>query len=193
MVHATNEEIFSILAQIDRRDPMGDRDYNAIVIMQHTGLRVGELTGLDVNDVFDGQEVRRALYVRPAIAKGGATGAREVPLNSTAREAIANQLSFQRRRGFRVDPQAPLFTTKCHIRLMSRALQYVMAELRERARLAKPVTPHSLRHNFATNLAGVANLRVCQKALGHKRLNTVAVYTEVSPSEMSAAVERLAL
>jgi integrase len=191
MVHATNEEISKILATIDRRDPMGERDYNAILIMQHTGLRVSELCGLDIYDVFDGKEVRTNLYVRPEIAKGGAEGAGDVPLNSTARQAISNQLSFQKRRGFRVDLQAPLFTTKRHNRLMSRALEYVLAELRERARLAKPVTPHSMRHNLATTLSGVANLRVCQKVMRLKRLNTVAIYTEVLPDEMTAALDRI--
>jgi integrase/recombinase XerD len=85
-----------------------------------------------------------------------------------------------------------LFTTKAHNRLMPRALQYVVAELRERARMAKPVTCHSFRKNFGTHVAAGAGVRAAQMLLGHKRLNTVTIYTEVSRHDLAAAVERLA-
>jgi integrase/recombinase XerC len=132
MVFASSDDVIRLLAQIDLRDPMGVRDHCMLVLACHTGLRVAELCGLDVRDVVADGRVRESLYVRPEIAKG--SRARRLPLNSAAREAIARQLDFLRRRGFSAQPEAPLFVAKSHRRLTTRAVQYVVAELRERAR-----------------------------------------------------------
>lgn len=189
MVFASNDDIDRILAQIDLRDPLGVRDFCALTIARHTGLRVSELVSLDVYDVAVGREVRRSLYVRSETAKFGR--ARRVPLNSAARESVARLLAFNARRGFSTEPKAPLLSSKKHGRMTIRAVQRLVAELRERARLAARITPHSFRGNFATNLASASNIRITQRALGHRRLDTVAIYTFPSNEEMAAAVERL--
>lgn len=73
-----------------------------------------------------------------------------------------------------------------------RAVQRLVAELRERARLAIPITPHGFRKNFATNVVAASNIRVAQKLLGHRRLETLVTYTHPSQTELAQAVDRLA-
>jgi integrase/recombinase XerC len=190
MVFASTEEIDQILAQIDLRDPMGVRDWCMLTLVRHTGLRVAELAGLDVHDVLGAGEIRSTLHVRAEIAKG--LRPRIVPLNAAARQAIARQVDFLRRRGFSTRPEAPLFVTKSHRRITTRAIQYVVAELRAKADLAAPISPHSFRHNFASRVAETTgNIRVVQKLLGHKRLKTSQVYTHPSRAELERAVDRL--
>jgi site-specific recombinase XerD len=72
-----------------------------------------------------------------------------------------------------------------------RAIQRLVADLREKACLALPVTPHSFRKHFATRVARLSNVRVAQKLLGHKRLNTVEIYTFPSNEELAAVVDLL--
>jgi site-specific recombinase XerD len=190
MHFASSAELDTILAHIDRRDPFGVRDLCLITLARHTGLRVAELVGLDVYDVADSHEVRSTLYVRPAIAKGGR--GRILPLNEAARQAITQLLDFNRRRGFSTSPAAPLFINRYHRRLIVRDVQRMLQTLREKAQMTVPVTPHSVRHNFASCVASTSgNLRIVQKLLGHRRLNTSQVYTHPTAAELATAVERL--
>lgn len=189
MVFASNDDIDQILAQIDLRDPLGRRDLCAIILARNLGLRVSELVALDVFDVAVGREVRSSLYVRPETAKY--RSARVIPMNAAAREAVASLLAFNVSRGFSIAPGAPLLATKRHGRMTVRAVQRLVAELRERARLAIPITPHGFRKNFATNVVAASNVRVAQKLLGHRRLETLVVYTHPSQAELAQAVDRL--
>ena len=88
----TQEESDKLLSVIDRRDPFGERDHAMLVLALHTGLRVSELTGLDVNDVAFRNVPRQALYVRPEVAKGNRE--RLIPLNNAARDAVRRLLRF---------------------------------------------------------------------------------------------------
>jgi site-specific recombinase XerD len=189
MVFASNDDIHRILAVIDVRDPLGVRDLCALQLAQFTGLRISELVALNVSDVAAGHEVRRSLYVRPETAKN--SRGRVVPLSSCARAVVARLLDFNKRRGFSVAPDAPLLFTKQHKRMSARTVQRLMADLRERARLATPVTMHSFRKNFATNVVAASNVRVAQQLLGHARLETLSTYAHPSQADLEQAVECL--
>ena len=118
---------------------------------------------------------------------------RQVPLNFLAQKAVAKLLAFSQARGFSVAPEAPLLMTKKHERMPVRTIEFVVAGLREKAGLDFKAVPRSFRHGFATNLAqSTNNLRVVQKALGHRRLNTVEVYTMVHRDDIARAVDRMA-
>ena len=195
MVFATTQEIDLMLSLIDLRDPMGVRDHCIIEILRHTGLRVSELCGLSAGDVAVSAgrgrwQIRSELWLKPDIAKGGAGSL--LALNSSARAAILRQLEFQARRGFSTLPEAPLFTSKAHRRLTPRSVQYVFADLRERAGIVAPLSPHSARHNFGACLAQCASLPVVQAAMRHRRLSSTQVYMHPSRAEIMAGVERLA-
>lgn len=190
MHFATQHEIESMLAQLHPRDPFYGRDYNLIVLAANTGLRVGELVALNHGDIWANGTMHTILWVRASISKSGRS--REIPLNSVVRQALLALTDFNRRRGFSTSPDAPLFVTKHHRRLTTRAMQYIMQDLREKAKLSGHVTPHSLRHHFASRIAETTgNLRMCQKLLGHVRLDTSQIYTHPSLDDMATAVERI--
>lgn len=182
-------EALQLLAAVDLTDPFGVRDRAVLVLCLHTGLRVAELVALDCgNVVTDDGAPRQAMHL--VQTKGGRP--RTVPLNVTAREAVATIVAFNRRRGFSTAPPAPLLATRKHERVTVRSVQRLVKALRERAQLDVPATVHSLRHSFATNVLSCnTNLRVVQQLLGHRRLSTVEVYTHPTRQDLQQAVERL--
>jgi len=139
--------------------------------------------------VADARGLARAELELPArLGKGKKS--RVIPLNKRARLAVLQLLEFNRLRGFATVPDAPLFVNRKHRRLSVRAVQYLMAELRQKAGLDVRATPHSLRHYCASQLVReTGNVRIAQKILGHVRLNTSALYTHPSRSEVAEAME----
>jgi site-specific recombinase XerD len=162
-----------------------------LVFALHTGLRISEWTGLVVGDVAENGVPRSWLYVSKEIAKF--SKARWVPLNAVAQKAIAKVLAFNRKRGFSDSAQAPLWPNKYHKPLGPRAVQYMVAALREKAGIPVPVTPHVLRHCFATRvMERTGNLRHVQDLIGHANLRSVECYTALSPSELEKATNAIA-
>jgi site-specific recombinase XerD len=133
MLNLLDHEVRAMLAAIDVYHPMGPRDYFLLVFLCNTGLRVSELTALNVSDVWHDGAPRRELWVRAETAKGKKS--RIVPLNALAQKAVLKMLQFNRRRGLSVDNTAPLFQTKRHLRLTPRTIQWFVANLREKAGL----------------------------------------------------------
>lgn len=184
-------DVSRLVAALDPRDPFAGRDRAMLVLASHTGLRVSELVGLDVDHVASAGVPRRALHLPSALGKGARE--RVIPLNGPAREAVQALLAFNVRRGFSVAPDAPLFVTRKHERVSVRLVQRLLEVLRERADLDVPLTPHSLRHGFATELMqACGNLRVVQKILGHVSIRSTQVYTHPTPADLEKAVATLA-
>ncbi len=186
----TPEDFKGMLAQVSYRAPFGGRDRALLILAANTGLRVSELIGLDVHHVADARGIARDILQLPAslAAKGGSE--RIIPLNKRARMAVVELLQFNKMRGFSVALEAPLFVNRKHQRLSVRAVQYVVANLRKKAELDVQVTPHSLRHYCGSQLVReTGNIRICQKILGHVRLNTSALYAHPGRDEMAAAME----
>jgi site-specific recombinase XerD len=184
------DEARQLVAAVDVTDPFGARDQALILFCLHTGVRVSELVALDVSHVAANGEPRQAMHLAAAITKGRRE--RTVPLNATARQAIQAILDFNRRRGFSTSPSAPLFMTRSHGRMTARAVQRLVKNLREKALLDVPATPHTLRHSFASGVLSCnGNLRVVQLLLGHKRINTVEIYTHPTRDDLRRAVARI--
>jgi len=154
------------------------RDKALFTLLLHTGLRISEALSLKTQDVV----IRdRSGYVKVRRGKGGTY--REVPLNATARKALAEYLN-------NVSSEW-LFPGRDGGPMTSRAAQ---KRLRELGRLAGvEVTPHQLRHTFCKMLvdAGESLDRVAMLA-GHANLNTTAVYTKPGRADLEAAVEKIA-
>ena len=184
------DEIRNLLHTLTPRSPFGARDLAMLVLALHTGLRVSELVGLDVSHVASSQGPRQTLDLPAGLAKGGS--GRLIPFNQVARDAIADILAFNQRRGFSVAPGAPLFVNRRHQRLSTRYVQRLMEALRNQADLDVHATPHTLRHTFASQVARKhGNLRAVQALLGHRRLATVEIYTHVDRQELAEAVATL--
>jgi len=175
------EEVSRLLAQPDLRTPEGLRDRAALELLYGSGLRVSELVGLDVDHVdLDAELVR-------VVGKGGRE--RVVPLGSHAVRALDAYLRLGRPRLARSD--GALFVNRWGRRL---SRQWVWTLLRRYARAAgvsRRVTPHVLRHSFATHLLeGGADLRSVQELLGHASISTTQVYTHLSRPHLREVFDR---
>jgi integrase/recombinase XerC len=167
-------------------DPAGVRDRAAIELLYGSGLRVGELCALDLDDVD-----LRAMAVR---VTGKGRKERRVPVSGPAAESLRAYI-----RGARSDllatreiPPEPhaLFINARSGRLAPRSVRVIPARYMK-AEGKAPVGPHALRHSFATHLLdNGADLRAVQELLGHESLATTQIYTHVSTERLRAVYEQ---
>ena len=167
----------ALSARADDGEPGALRDLTVIELLYATGVRVSELTGLDVDDVdLDRLTVR-------VLGKGAKE--RVVPFGVPARTIVRRYLADARPR-LAVDRSGPalLLGTRGG-RLGSRAVYELVAGLLEEMPGAGPAGPHALRHTAATHLLdGGADLRAVQEILGHASLGTTQIYTHVSTERL---------
>jgi integrase/recombinase XerC len=168
-----------ISARTEAAKKQAIRDQAAISLMSQAGLRVSEISALEVGDL-EISERRGTVLVRSG--KGGKS--RVVPLNRGARKTLQAWLEV------RGGEPGSLFTSKRGAAISTSGLGRRVAELGRRAGVE--VTPHMLRHTFAKNLvdAGVTLEKVAM-LLGHSSLNTTKIYTIPGEADLQAAVEAL--
>jgi integrase/recombinase XerC len=153
------------------------RDHAIVELLYASGLRVSELAGLDVEDVDAG---RRSLHV---LGKGNKE--RMVPFGGTAARALAAHLA-----GRDAARGGALFTSLRGRRLTTRSIHTIVRTTARAAGITRRVTPHTLRHTFATHLLeGGADLRMIQDLLGHSRLSTTQRYTHVDAARLMAVYD----
>ena len=180
-------ETYAMLAVISLASAFGLRDHALIRFLLLTGLRVGEVVGLNICDVWLNGRPSPWLELPAAICKGHR--ARQIPLNPQAQRAVADLVDFLRMRGFSMAPDAPLLTDRRHRRLPVREVQRMVQHYRELAGLGKKPTPHTFRHTFCSRALGAgANVRTVQLLAGHRRLETTETYLHSSPDQMAEAV-----
>lgn len=169
-------EVAGLLEATDGEGLLARRDRAFLELLYAAGLRVSEATGLDREDLYAGGFVR-------VIGKGDKE--RLVPVGDLAREAIEAYLAERDAAREEVDPaqlgREPLFTSVRGRRLDRMSAWRVMRRAATRAGLSGRVTPHTLRHSFATHLLeGGADLRVVQELLGHASITTTQLYTHIT-------------
>jgi integrase/recombinase XerC len=147
------------------------RDVAIVELLYATGLRVSELTGLDLAALDqDGRTVR-------VLGKGGKE--RIVPYGAAAAGALEGYL------GPRADGKGPVFLNHRGRRLDARSIRTIVKRVAMAAGVARRVSPHTLRHTFATHLLDAgADLRMIQELLGHSRLSTTQRYTHVGADQL---------
>jgi integrase/recombinase XerC len=171
------DEAAALLDQSPEPSESGLRDRALLELLYATGLRVSECCGLDLEDLDRGQGTVRVL------GKGGKE--RVVPVGEVALQALDAYLAA---RGL---ASGPLFTNARGGRLTARSIHRIVRRLACRAGLPMRVTPHTLRHTFATHMLGEgADLRLIQELLGHSRLSTTQRYTHVSPEHLMTVYDR---
>ncbi|MGY2703259.1 site-specific tyrosine recombinase XerD [Nocardioides sp. HB32] len=155
------------------------RDRALLEVLYGTGARISEAVGLDVDDLDlpDAGEVVGTVLLR---GKGGKE--RLVPVGSYAREAVGSYLVRGRPELVAAGKGTPaLFLNARGGRLSRQSAWAVLVKAAERAGVTKDVSPHTLRHSFATHLLdGGADVRVVQELLGHASVTTTQVYTLVT-------------
>ena len=161
--------------------PKGDtlkglRDRAILELLYASGLRVSELVALDDNDVDSNECLVRVL--------GKGNKERVVPFGSFAAEALEAYRQERGARGKAIpngEGNLPLFVNLRGTRLTARSVERLIARCRTFLKTGRPVTPHTLRHSFATHLLeNGADLRSIQELLGHASLSTTQKYTHAS-------------
>ncbi|WP_425482586.1 site-specific tyrosine recombinase XerD [Agromyces salentinus] len=167
------EDVEALLAAAGGEEVVELRDAALLEVLYATGARVSEAIGLNVDDLVDGDVVR-------LFGKGGKQ--RIVPLGSYARAALDAYLVRSRPMLSVRGTATPALFLGVRGRRMSRQTAWeVIRDAAERAGLAVAVSPHTLRHSFATHLLeGGADVRVVQELLGHSSVATTQIYTLVT-------------
>jgi len=157
-------------------NPDAIRESAILELLYGTGARISEIVSLNVQDVMkiDGAEVSNLRLT----GKGGKT--RVVPIGSYAREAL-DQYLVRVRPGLISKDREALFLNDRGGRLSRQSMWNIVSETARRANISVPVSPHSLRHSYATHLLdGGADVRVVQELLGHSSVTTTQIYTLVT-------------
>ena len=177
------EEVRRLLEAPDPATPAGLRDRAILELLYGSGLRISELTGLDVDDLeLDAGSVR-------VLGKGGKE--REVPLGSFAREAVGAYLTRGRPALASSASRGALFLNARGGRLSRQSCARLLGRYVRLAGIERRVTLHSLRHSFATHLLeGGADVRVVQELLGHASVATTQIYTLVTSQHLRDVYDR---
>ena len=166
-------EVERLLQAPDTSDPHGIRDRTLLEVLYATGVRVSELVSLTVTQV----NLRQGILW--ASGKGGKD--RMVPLGEDAIDWLQRYLSEARPRLLAERRGDALFPGRGSRALTRQAFWYAVKRYARRAQINKPLSPHSLRHAFATHLLNHgADLRVVQTLLGHSDISTTQIYTHVA-------------
>jgi integrase/recombinase XerC len=164
----------------DDGDPIHVRDRAVLELLYATGIRVGELVGLDVDDVDFGADVVTVM--------GKGAKERTVPFGRPARVALTTWLEGGRPRVAVADSGAALFLGRRGRRVDARQVRSAVHELLSHVPDAPDLGPHGLRHSAATHLLeGGADLRTVQEMLGHASLATTQIYTHVSVERLRSS------
>jgi tyrosine recombinase XerC len=189
----TEQEIKALLATPDATTPQGQRDRAMLELLYAGGLRVSELLALDINDVDLAQREARVL--------GKGAKERVVLFGEPAAEALRAYLADGRGKLFGGERGAgsgerwrplktnALFLNRFGQRLSVSMFTRTLGDYAKAAGIEREVTPHTLRHSFATHLLdGGADLRSVQELLGHESPSTTQIYTQVSQPHLQETV-----
>ncbi|MCX7821467.1 MAG: tyrosine recombinase XerC [Brevinematales bacterium] len=173
-------EIFELINVIPEDTPLSIRNKAMIMLLYATGMRVSELVNLNLSDIDLKNEIVHIL--------GKGKKYRIVPFGKKTKEIIAKYLMFRKELQARSEA---FFVTKSGKRIMDRAIRYILNNYIDILAIQKKVSPHTLRHTFATHLLdNGANIRVIQEMLGHSNLATTQVYTHLSISKLKESYEK---
>jgi len=177
------EQITKLLSTPDANALLGARDRAMLEVLFSTGVRVSELVDLNFADVdFEGGVIR---------VRGKGKKQRTTPIGPTAMAAIKRYLELRRtdNRSHTFD-QSALFVNKHGQRLSTRSVRRKLDKYLSEAGLDPTISPHTLRHSFATHmLANGADLRSVQELLGHQSLLTTQIYTHLTTPRLKAAYD----
>jgi len=168
------EDVDRLLGASSDSDTNEDsRDLAMVELMYAAGLRVSELVGLNLRDVdLDAGTVR-------TIGKGSKE--RVIPIYDTAVESIAEYITYFRPAHSRYQSEKALFLNRRGRRLTRQAYWLRLNKLATKVGISSKITPHMLRHSFATHLLhGGASLRHLQELLGHSSIATTQIYTQLT-------------
>ncbi|MBC8309550.1 MAG: tyrosine recombinase XerC [Phycisphaerales bacterium] len=167
------EDIEKLLSAPNDKTLLGARDRAIMETLYSTGIRVSELVGINFGDI---DETGQAIIIR-----GKGRKERIVPLGTHAMSAISHYLGVMQVNDISNESGDPLFINKHSTRLSTRSVRRKVSKYLEQVGLDPSISPHTLRHSFATHLLdNGADLRSVQELLGHQSLSTTQVYTHLT-------------
>jgi integrase/recombinase XerC len=183
----TVDDVMRFIETPDLDTVLGKRDRAILEVLYATGCRVSELAGINLDDIdFDHESIR---------VRGKGRKERIVPFGSKAKEAlqmymgVRGELLLEAPEEER-DPMA-LFLNYQGTRITTRSVGRMIDKYVEECAMMHDISPHSLRHSFATHLLSAgADLRAIQELLGHARLSTTQIYTQVSMEQLMQVYDK---
>lgn len=167
----------------DDNSPAHIRDLAVLELLYATGIRVGELVGLDIHDI---DEARRTIRVT-----GKGNKQRVVPFGTIAHKALTQYLKISRKLLANADSGAAVFLGARGKRIDQRVVRKMVTEVLGSLEGIPDLSPHVFRHSAATHLIeGGADIRAVQEILGHASLSTTQLYTHVSMDRLRAVFEQ---
>ncbi|HNQ85844.1 MAG TPA: site-specific tyrosine recombinase XerD [Deltaproteobacteria bacterium] len=178
----SREEVERLIASPDPGTPVGVRDRAMLEVLYATGLRVSELTGLKLHHLN--------LHVGYLVCRGKGDKERVVPMGESARHRLKEYLEDARPYLVK-KPTDVLFCSRRGGAMTRQNFWHAIRRYAAAAGIHKRISPHMLRHSFATHLLmGGADLRSVQMMLGHADISTTQIYTHVSAGRLKEIHER---
>ncbi|QOD61538.1 site-specific tyrosine recombinase XerD [Polaribacter haliotis] len=180
----SEEQIDELISAVDLSHSQGERNRTILETMYSCGLRVGELVTLKISDLFFEEGFIRVL--------GKGNKERYIPIHNTAKKYITiyiNQIRnhIKPKKSF----EDTLFLNRRGSGLSRQMVFMIIKDLAVKIDLKKKISPHTLRHSFATHLLkGGADLRAIQQMLGHESITTTEVYVHVDKSFLKDVLEK---
>ncbi len=177
-VFLTPEEVELLLDTPDKTIPQGYRDFAMIEVMYSTGLRVTELITLKTNQLH----LEKGYF----ILMGKGSKERIAPFGSKAKEVIEEYMNNTRKEFYTNDSEDYIFLSRLGTPFTRQGFWKIIKQYTEEAGIKKNISPHKLRHSFATHLLqNGADLRIIQKMLGHSNITTTQIYTHINYLRMA--------
>ena len=175
------EEIDAMISAIDPASPEAVRNHAIMETLYGCGLRVSELINLEISRVYLDEE-----YV---VVRGKGSKERLVPLSPVAAAEIRRWLVERADIDVKPGEENMLFISRRGRRLTRVMIFYIVKRLADLAGIKREVSPHTLRHSFATHLLeGGANLRAIQQMLGHESIATTEIYIHIDSSRLRSEI-----
>jgi tyrosine recombinase XerC len=180
-VFLDEKSVLKLITSPAKKDFQGARDRAILETLYGAGIRVGELVGIDINDVDFISGVIKVL--------GKGRKERITPVGDKAIGAIREYMEYRNARA--QSEKNALFLNKSGSRLTDRSIRRIIDKYIRAVSTRERVSPHTLRHSFATHLLNRgADLRSVQELLGHKNLSTTQIYTHVTTERLKSVYDK---
>jgi len=172
------EEVIKLLNAVNLKHKNGPRDLAILELIYASGMRVGEVTKLRTENI--------ELESGEVLVQGKGDKERVVLIGSHAINSIKAYLTNRDKKS-----ENTMFLGRAGSKLTSRSIERMVRKYARKAGLEKRVTPHTLRHSFATHLlSGGADLKVVQELLGHSSLSTTQIYTHITKEKLKSIYDK---